>query len=100
MQQLYTLIAALGEKYNAEKILLFGSRARGDNRERSDIDLAIYGMPQKNRAFFWSDIDDLPTLLKFDLVHITADTNVELVKNIEKDGVTLYERSETENLEF
>ena len=40
MEKLYSLIAALGEKYNAEKILLFGSRARGDNHERSDIDLA------------------------------------------------------------
>ena len=25
-----------------QKILLFGSRARGDNSERSDIDLAVY----------------------------------------------------------
>ena len=92
MQQLYTLIAALGEKYNAEKILLFGSRARGDNSERSDIDLAIYGMPQKNRAFFWSDIDDLPTLLDFDLVHITEHTDAALIQEIKKDGVILYEK--------
>ena len=77
MEKLYSLIAALGEKYNAEKILLFGSRARGDNHERSDIDLAIYGMP---------------TLLKCDLVHVTAYTDAELIKNIEKDGVVLYEK--------
>lgn len=38
MEKLYSLIASLGEKYNAEKILLFGSRARGDNHERSDIE--------------------------------------------------------------
>ena len=49
-------------------------------------------MPKDNQARFWSDIDDLPTLLKFDLVHVTEDTDAELVKNIEKDGVTLYER--------
>lgn len=92
MEKLYALIAALGEKYNAEKIVLFGSRARGDNRERSDIDLAIYGMPAENHARFWSKIDDLPTLLKFDLVHVTEDTDADFLKNIEKDGVTLYER--------
>ena len=28
---------------NIEKVILFGSRARGDNKERSDIDLAITG---------------------------------------------------------
>ena len=92
MEKLYAFIAALGEKYHAEKILLFGSRARGDNRERSDIDLAIYGMPEENRARFWFDIDDLPTLLKFDLVHVTELTDAELVENIEKDGVVLYEK--------
>lgn len=97
MKKLYVLIAALGEKYQADKIVLFGSRARGDNHDRSDIDLAIYGMPKENRAWFWSDIDDLPTLLKFDLVHVDTDTNAELVKNIEKDGVTLYERLQNES---
>lgn len=93
MDKLYALIAALGEKYHAEKIVLFGSRARGDNRERSDIDLAIYGMSEENRAYFWSDVDDLPTLLKFDLVHIAPHTDAEFLKNIEKDGVTLYEKN-------
>lgn len=93
MEQLYALIAALGKIHHAEKIILFGSRARGDNRERSDIDLAIYGMPQENRAFFWSDIDDLPTLLDFDLVHITEHTDAALMKDIKKDGVILYEKS-------
>ena len=75
MEKLYSLIAALGEKYNAEKILLFGSRARGENQ-----------------AHFWCDIDDLPTLLKCDLVHVTAYTDAALIKNIEKDGVVLYEK--------
>lgn len=42
MDGLYKAIAALGEKFNAEKIVLFGSRARGDNHERSDIDLAVH----------------------------------------------------------
>ena len=30
---------------------------------------------------------------KFDLVHITPDTSPELIQNIEKDGVILYEKS-------
>ncbi len=92
MDKLYARIAALGEKYHAERIILFGSRARGDNKERSDIDLAIYGMPKENYAHFWSDVDDLPTLLQFDLVHVTEDVDAELVKNIKRDGVVLYEK--------
>lgn len=91
METIYQELKALGKKYQAEKIVLFGSRARGDNHSRSDIDLAIYGMQNCNQSLFWSEVDDLPTLLKFDLVFISETTDQELVKNIEKDGVLLYE---------
>ena len=93
MDNIYKAIAALGKKYSAEKIALFGSRARGDNHERSDIDIAVYGMPKNNRANFWIDIEELPTLLKFDIVHISDNTDKELIKDIEKDGVVIYEKS-------
>lgn len=36
-------IIDIGKQYGVERITLFGSRARGDYRERSDIDLAVYG---------------------------------------------------------
>lgn len=97
MDTIFHEIKALGEKYQAQKIVLFGSRARGDNHSRSDIDLAIYGMKHRNQAQFWSDVDDLPTLLKFDLVFINDTTDQELIKNIEKDGVLLYEQFSKES---
>lgn len=94
MEQIWENIKNLGVKYQAEKIMLFGSRARGDNHDRSDIDLAIYGMPQENQALFWSDVDDLPTLLKFDLVHIVPYLDEAFLQNIEKDGVLLYAKNQ------
>lgn len=97
MEAIFQNIKALGKKYHAEKIILFGSRARGDNHARSDIDLAIYGMGESNQSKFWSEIDDLPTLLKFDLVHVNNSTDLELLKNIEKDGVLIYEQSSKES---
>lgn len=90
MQQLYSQLAALARKYGARRLVLFGSRARGDNRYNSDIDLAVYGMPQENRGSFWMDCEELPTLLKFDIVHIHEGMNPKFLQNIEKDGVTLY----------
>ena len=83
----------MGKEYQADKIILFGSRARGDNRERSDIDIAVYGMPEKNQSLFWSAIDDLPSLLSVDIVHITGRTDVALLKNIERDGVVLMNKA-------
>lgn len=36
-------IIQLAKQYDIQKVILFGSRARGDNWERSDIDLAVSG---------------------------------------------------------
>ena len=69
-EQVLWEIRDLADTHHIQKVLLFGSRARGDFSQTSDIDLAIYGMPKENRARFWMDVDDLPTLLQFDLVHV------------------------------
>ena len=87
---LATQLADLARQHGAQRLVLFGSRARGDHRERSDIDLAVYGMPKEHQAAFWLDAEELPTLLKFDIVHIIPGLNPKFIANIEKDGVTLY----------
>lgn len=93
LSPLYQQIASLAAKYGAQKLVLFGSRARGDNTPRSDIDLAVYGMPQSQQALFWSDTDDLDTLLKLDITHITPSLDQVFLDNIEKDGVILMDKT-------
>lgn len=90
MEELYSQLAALAKRYGAKRLVLFGSRARGDNRYNSDIDLAVYGMPENNRSEFWLECEELPTLLKFDIVHIKDGMNPVFLENIKKDGVELY----------
>ena len=90
MDKLYVQLAALAKRFGAHRLVLFGSRARGDQKERSDIDLAVYGMPQDSRASFRLAAEELPTLLKLDVVHITPGMNPKFLENIEKDGITLY----------
>ncbi|MGN0468309.1 MAG: HI0074 family nucleotidyltransferase substrate-binding subunit [Acutalibacteraceae bacterium] len=89
MEKIYRLIAELGKKYNADRIVLFGSRARGDNRKRSDIDIAVFKMPNENQVQFAQEVNRLPTLLNFDIVFISEKTSELLLKNINKDGVTI-----------
>ena len=56
------------EKYKIQKVILFGSRVRGDYRKTSDIDLAVYG---GDVAAFMLDVDEeTSTLLKFDIVNM------------------------------
>jgi hypothetical protein len=45
---------------------------------------------------FVSRLDDLETLLKIDLVFVNDDTDDQLVENIRKEGVVIYERSENQ----
>lgn len=76
--------------YNIEKIALFGSRARGDYKDRSDIDIAVYG---GNTEEFGIDIEEkVPTLLMFDVVDMNKPVQKELIESIEKEGVVIYEK--------
>ncbi len=43
-EQVLEEIRDLAEKYHLKKVILFGSRARGDYRRTSDIDLAVTGL--------------------------------------------------------
>lgn len=92
MEELYGRLAKLARRYGARRLVLYGSRARGDHRYNSDVDLAVYGMPEENEGAFGMDCDELPTLLKLDIVQIREGMNPAFLANIEKDGVTLMDR--------
>lgn len=75
------------------KIYLFGSRARGDFKPHSDIDIAIL-CPQANISD-WLDIlaviDHADTLLKIDCVRLDT-TDPLLKEKILQEGIVIYER--------
>lgn len=84
-------LALMAEKYNISKIILFGSRARGDNTDKSDVDIAVYGC--EDFARFSLDVEDeVWTLLKFDVVNMDGDVSEELRDEIQRDGVVIYEK--------
>ncbi len=83
-------IVDLAKQHNVRKLVLFGSRARGDYRERSDIDLAVY---DGNCARFSLDVDDETyTLLSYDVVNMSRPVDDELRESIEREGIVLYEK--------
>lgn len=83
-------IRTLAQKYKIKKVILFGSRARGDYKRTSDIDLAASG-GDFNR--FALDVDEeTSTLLKYDIVNLDMAIQKELILSIEKEGKTLYEK--------
>lgn len=82
-------VSAAASQHGASRVLLYGSRARGDNRPESDVDLAIFGMPAERRSSLLAAFDDIPTLIDFDVVFVTSDTDPALMRNILKDGVLI-----------
>lgn len=84
-------IRDLAVLHGQERVVLFGSRARGDHRERSDIDLACSG---GDYVRFALDVDEqTPTLLEFDVVNLDAPVQDELRDAIAREGVVLYEKA-------
>lgn len=83
-------ICQFAEKYQLERVVLFGSRARGDYHRASDIDLAAWGgnIPQ-----FAVDVDeDTSTLLKYDVVDMGQNISEKLRDSIQREGRVLYEK--------
>jgi len=92
MDNVLEQIKQLGSKYKVEKIVLFGSRARGDHSPVSDYDIAVYSqdMSPIDQARFWAEAEDISTLNKLDLLFIDGTIDEEMSKNIKQDGVIIY----------
>ena len=94
-------VKQLAHRYGVPKLVLFGSRARGDYRARSDYDFAVWGCTAQQRAQFSDAVEnDLDSLYSVDLVFVSEHTDAALLQNIEKDGICLLDRYHTkfENL--
>lgn len=84
-------IAAIARNNGIHKIVLFGSRARGSNTERSDVDIAVYG--GNFDAFYFDVRENVHSLLSFDIVDADKGISEELRQEIERDGVVIYEKA-------
>ncbi len=78
-----------------ERVIIFGSRARGDADPRADIDIAV-DAPCLHLSQ-WLEIeeiiDETDTLLSFDLVRLD-EASENLRSRIAEEGIIVYDQSE------
>ena len=70
---------------------IFGSRAKGDYKPYSDVDIALYGdlNPFDVEAII-AGLEELPLVYKFDVVAYGLVKNPEFRQHIERVGVNIY----------
>lgn len=80
-------------RFEVRRVILFGSRARGDFDDRSDIDIAVEAPSADVRQ--WDELseilDESETLLEIDLVRLERAPEA-LRERIEREGRVLFER--------
>ena len=89
----YKFIQKIADLPFVEEIWLFGSRARGDNASRSDIDLAILcpAATQDDWHEVMNIVEEADTLLKIDCVRVEGlDKTSNFLQNILDSKKILY----------
>jgi uncharacterized protein len=88
------------QKYPAiDQVKLYGSRAKGDFNQRSDIDLAVYGKDTDRFliANLLLDFDDSDIPWKVDLQSYNDIKNRRLIEHIDRVGIVIYRKARTRN---
>ena len=76
-----------------ERAILYGSRAKGTQRDSSDIDLCLVGesLTLTEQMKIESELDDLLLPYKIDLSRLHALDNPALIDHIRRIGVAFYD---------
>jgi len=86
------IVLILSKEKTVEQALLFGSRARGDARANSDIDLALIGdgIPLSLHTKLRENVG----LHLLDIVRVNELDDDLLLESINTDGILLYSRGD------
>lgn len=79
-----------------ERAILYGSRAKGNFKQSSDIDITIIGIDMNLNVLNqieWQ-LDDLLLPYTFDISIFHHIKNVDLIEHIERIGVLFYEKKQ------
>jgi predicted nucleotidyltransferase len=97
-QTVERIVTVLAHYPEIEKAVLYGSRAKGNYRNGSDIDLTLFGdgLNFSLLTRLDNELDDLLLPYKFDISVFANLTHPDLIDHIRRVGVALYEKGPVE----
>ena len=89
-EHIATMVKPLADKYRVKEIYLFGSYARGEADENSDLDFLVFGGEMFKRTMIFALAEELRDTLKkkvdvFEISEVNPDSN--FYKTIMKERV-------------
>jgi predicted nucleotidyltransferase len=88
------LITSLLRRYpSVYRAVLFGSRAMGSYKQGSDVDIALFTDTTGDAATIRGELnDELSLPYKFDVLDYRRLSNADLIRNIDLNGLLIYEK--------
>jgi uncharacterized protein len=77
---------------NLDQVIIYGSRARGDFKPRSDIDLAITSESKEIKTQILWAIEEADILLHVDVVNLNYVESQKFLDNVKEQGIVFWER--------
>ena len=93
IEEIKKAVAPICERYGVERLSLFGSYARGEADEKSDVDLMVDKYDEKKlRGFVWGGLyADMEEALGLEIDLLSRDdTSKRFLSKISKDEVLIY----------
>ena len=88
IEEIISRVTEIAHKYNARRLDLFGSFARGTQTERSDIDFVVYGCEDIDELM--EEVDNIPTLRKIDIFNYDEVCSDYLREDMDKYGKQIF----------
>ena len=94
--ELEEIVNTLASFENVERAIVYGSRAKGNYKPFSDIDLTLYGsaLTHTDILCIADRFEDSYLPYMFDISDFTKLTNPDLIDHIKRRGITIFEKLE------
>ena len=87
-KDIYNKIKNVVLKYSSYEFKIYGSRARGDFKQESDVDIAVFGnINEEDKMKILNDFDLLDVPYMIDIVFFNELQKQELITSINKEGI-------------